>query len=184
MEPSIAPSADASTPDARLAKATPGSTVVLFTSVGERLTGKLFVYDSSTKSLGLEVQHPSSYYTILNASHITLESITPADAKFSYPTTPSQQQIEQREKRAVAERQAQARRIGKNVSSDAQRLFDALSKTVPCEWEEQAIIVMSTVRIAPPYTNVAVVSGSKAPPAQLERVRKMLMGERQRLHLT
>ncbi|KAG0041750.1 hypothetical protein BGZ83_001362 [Gryganskiella cystojenkinii] len=55
--------------------------------------------------------------------------------------------IQQREQQAVREAQAAAARIGVGVSSIAQDIFDALSKT----WAKDSIVVMDEVIIAPPY---------------------------------
>ena len=51
----------------------------------------------------------------------------------------------QRENAALA-------RIGVGVSSTAQSLFDAISKTYPCKWDGQTLVVVDEVRVASPYT--------------------------------
>ncbi|KAF9398217.1 hypothetical protein BGX21_008047, partial [Mortierella sp. AD011] len=59
--------------------------------------------------------------------------------------------IQQREQQAVREVQAAAARIGVGVTSIAQDIFDALSKTLPCRWAKDSIVVMDEVIISPPY---------------------------------
>ncbi|KAF9337285.1 hypothetical protein BG006_005496 [Podila minutissima] len=59
--------------------------------------------------------------------------------------------IQQREQQAIREAQVAAARIGVGVSSSAQDIFDALSKTLPCRWAKDSIVVMDEVIIAPPY---------------------------------
>ncbi|KAF9177324.1 hypothetical protein BGZ51_007180 [Haplosporangium sp. Z 767] len=59
--------------------------------------------------------------------------------------------IQQREQQAFREAQAAAARIGVGVSSIGQDIFDALSKTLPCRWANDQIVVMDEVIIAPPY---------------------------------
>lgn len=55
----------------------------------------------------------------------------------------------QREKMAIYERKKQ---LGSGVTSDAQFIFDQLSKTLSCKWHNDVIVVMDEVHIHPPYT--------------------------------
>lgn len=59
-------------------------------------------------------------------------------------------------------------------------MFDAIHKTMPCRWYGKTILVMDEVSIAAPYV---VGSCTAAEPHRdvLERVRKVLHAERQRL---
>ena len=43
--------------------------------------------------------------------------------------------------------QAEAAKTGIGVSNEAQQVFDALSKTMPCHWAQQSIIVLNEVRL-------------------------------------
>lgn len=58
---------------------------------------------------------------------------------------------EQRVERAVAEDRKMRARVGKDVSEEAQRLFDALAKTLPVRWDGSRIVVMDEVLITAPY---------------------------------
>lgn len=61
--------------------------------------------------------------------------------------------MKQREKEAVERMKKQLLRIGKGVSSEAQRLFDELSKTYSCRWNGKRIELQQLgVDISPPYT--------------------------------
>eukprot|EP00004_Rigifila_ramosa_P028174 TRINITY_DN9477_c0_g2_i2.p1 TRINITY_DN9477_c0_g2~~TRINITY_DN9477_c0_g2_i2.p1 ORF type:complete len:120 (-),score=33.47 TRINITY_DN9477_c0_g2_i2:40-399(-) len=71
-------------------------------------------------------------------------------------------------------------KIGVGVSPAAQMLFDALSKTMPCQWQQQAILVMEEILISPPY-QLSDCAGPAGP--TLERVKKVMHGELQRLQL-
>ncbi|XP_065053472.1 protein LSM12-like [Rhopilema esculentum] len=60
--------------------------------------------------------------------------------------------INRRLMEANSEKVQKAEKIGINVSSEAQALFDSISKLFPeCKWEGDNIVVMEEVRISPPY---------------------------------
>ncbi|CAF1976888.1 unnamed protein product [Brassica napus] len=87
-----------------------------------------------------------------------------------------------RAKEAVAVRQAEAdaERMGVGVTAEAQSIFDALSKTLPVQWENSDILVMKEVRVRSPYLSDCVFGGTDA---ANNRVKKVLELERRRLHL-
>ncbi|RKP04977.1 anticodon-binding domain-containing protein [Thamnocephalis sphaerospora] len=86
-----------------------------------------------------------------------------------------------REAKAIKEaHQAEARR-GVGVDKEAQDIFDALSKTLPCRWHEQTIVVLDEVLVEPPYT-VESCKANASSSSSLARVKK-LEGERKRLKL-
>jgi hypothetical protein len=71
---------------------------------------------------------------------------------------------------------------GVDVTAEAQSIFDAFSKTLPCRWAGKSIIVLDAIRVDEPYTSDAC----RAPANQahaLAQVRKVLDGERKRLKL-
>ncbi|KAG0223127.1 hypothetical protein BGW41_005702 [Actinomortierella wolfii] len=86
----------------------------------------------------------------------------------------------QRERQAVREAQAAAARIGVGVTSEAQDIFDALSKTLPCRWAKDSIVVMDEVIIAPPY-DAENCRANASSSNSLARVRKVLEGVKMRL---
>ncbi|KAF9931825.1 hypothetical protein FBU30_009521 [Linnemannia zychae] len=88
--------------------------------------------------------------------------------------------IQQREQQAVREAQAAAARIGVGVSSIGQDIFDALSKTLPCRWHKDQIIVMDEVIISSPYEPDNCKANASSSYI-LARVKKVLEGERSRM---
>ncbi|KAF9285029.1 hypothetical protein BGZ68_004200 [Mortierella alpina] len=88
--------------------------------------------------------------------------------------------IRQREQQAVREAQAAAARIGVGVSTVGQEIFDALSKTLPCRWAKDSIVVMDEVIIAPPYEPENCKANASSS-YTLARVKKVLEGERSRM---
>ncbi|CAG7901897.1 unnamed protein product [Brassica rapa] len=87
-----------------------------------------------------------------------------------------------RAKEALAVRQAEAdaERMGVGVTTEAQSIFDALSKTLPVQWENSDILVMKEVRVRSPYLSDCVFGGTDA---ANNRVKKVLELERRRLQL-
>lgn len=68
------------------------------------------------------------------------------------------------------ERQIKSRGVG--VTEQAQRLFDNLSKTMPCQWQNTTIEVFDAVLITSPYTlkNCTFKDGVEENSTIMERV--------------
>ncbi|KAK9276315.1 hypothetical protein L1049_005846 [Liquidambar formosana] len=87
--------------------------------------------------------------------------------------------LQAREESALRQRQRLSR-IGVGVTSEAQSIFDALSKTLPVRWDKTVIVVMNEVRVSSPYLPESVSGGT---PAANDRVKKVLEFERKRLQV-
>ncbi|KAL6562609.1 hypothetical protein OROGR_003616 [Orobanche gracilis] len=85
--------------------------------------------------------------------------------------------LQSREESAIRQAEADAERIGVGVTAEAQRIFDALSKTLPVRWEKTTIVVMNEVHVGSPYLPESVSGGT---PAANERVRKVILNLRRR----
>ncbi|XP_068641921.1 uncharacterized protein [Aristolochia californica] len=72
----------------------------------------------------------------------------------------------------------EAETIGIGVTSEAQSIFDALSKTLPVRWDSTIIVVTNEVRVSSPYLPENVTGGTSA---ANDRVKKVLEHERKRL---
>ncbi|GMY26166.1 protein LSM12 homolog [Fagus crenata] len=86
--------------------------------------------------------------------------------------------LQAREESAIRQAETEAERIGVGVTSEAQNIFDALSKTLPVRWDKTVIVVMKEVRVSSPYLPESVSGGT---PAANDRVKKVLDFERKRL---
>jgi len=86
--------------------------------------------------------------------------------------------IRGREESGLSEARARLGPNGSGVSPHARFVFDALSKTMPCRWDNEDIVVLDEVRISSPYS-INNVSGGSA--ASLARLRLVLEGEMKRM---
>ncbi|KAJ3054940.1 hypothetical protein HK097_000297 [Rhizophlyctis rosea] len=80
-----------------------------------------------------------------------------------------------REAQAVRAEQEKAAKIGVGVSSEAQQLFDAISKTYPTLWRGKDIVIMDEVIISAPYTleDIKVVAGKGTDGQLVSRIKKI-----------
>jgi len=55
------------------------------------------------------------------------------------------EKCKQREKKALEQAHTQARRVNDRVATEVQCIFDAVSKTLPCEWQGDTMVVLVSV---------------------------------------
>eukprot|EP00271_Cylindrocystis_brebissonii_P020092 TRINITY_DN6504_c0_g1_i1.p1 TRINITY_DN6504_c0_g1~~TRINITY_DN6504_c0_g1_i1.p1 ORF type:complete len:211 (-),score=43.09 TRINITY_DN6504_c0_g1_i1:326-958(-) len=157
------------------------------TTLGEDVEGEVLVYDK--KSNRLVIQNFGSTggrrnLRFINANFIKSFEVVgrtdlpPAAQIPAACLVLSMEQLRAREAAAIRQMEIEAERIGVNVSTEAQELFDALGKTYPVRWDATTIVVMDEVRVGPPHLPENVTGGS---PAAIERVKKVLVLERRRL---
>ncbi|CCI47354.1 unnamed protein product [Albugo candida] len=161
-----------------------GATISVKNHQGESIEGSVFTIDPVANFLILEER--TSKVTLKKKTHFfqldTLQQIKLVrmadgenDAELPHISEEELLRLEQRNKEN-AERALAS--IGNGVSPEAQAIFDALNKTMPCQWDKQNIWVMREVTIRPPYDVKDCVSSDQA---ALGRVRKVLEGEKSRL---
>lgn len=111
----------------------------------------------------------------------TLVSAPPTANGFASPpnTTPALTNVPTaallaRAEAAVARLKEAASRKNKNVSKEAQDLFDGISRTLPTRWDGNSIVVMDSVVISAPYRGEDCRAGNGVPATTLSRVRKVV----------
>ncbi|OVA16272.1 Anticodon-binding domain [Macleaya cordata] len=149
------------------------------TTLGDEFEGQIITFDRPSNILGSKTG-PRRNIRLLKANHIKEFNLLgqaedPLDIKKCYLDLNS---LQAREESAIRQAEIEAERIGVGVSSEAQSIFDALSKTLPVRWDKTAIVVMNEVRVSSPYLPENVSGGT---PAANERVKKVLELQRKKL---
>ncbi|BAT74643.1 uncharacterized protein HKW66_Vig0000800 [Vigna angularis] len=162
-----------------------GCLLSIRTTLGDEFEGQVVTFDRPSNILVL--QEPSKHgprrnIRLLKANYIKEFTFL---GQAEDPLDPSNcfldlTALQAREEIAIRQAEADAERIGVGVTSEAQSIFDALSKTLPVRWDKTVIVVMNDVRVSSPYHPDSVVGGT---PAANERVKKVLEFERKRLQL-
>jgi len=165
-----------------------GAVLRIVTTLGETIEGTMFAYDKASKMLVLQQtatgDGKASCRLVQTAFLKELEvrvppPSSPAGDKIKLPKT-QVQLVRDREQRAIAKAEEDAAFIGEGVTVRTQAIFDALRKTMPCEWKGQDILVLHEVRIPPPYLPSDCHGGGAA----LQRVRKVLTGVLEKIDKT
>jgi hypothetical protein len=156
------------------------------TASGEAFSGSVFTYDEGTKIAVLrtegEIINTHDVRVLNTEGCANVRSKPPASAvKFEPLPVVDRARSERREEANVKAAQASAANIGVGVTQEAQDIFDAIARTLPCSWEGPVIKVMDEVTIAPPYAVCAGVPGGDA--RAIERVQKVLVHEKTKLGL-
>ncbi|XP_058115461.1 uncharacterized protein LOC131258270 isoform X2 [Magnolia sinica] len=156
------------------------------TSLGDEIEGHIITFDRPSNILrpqeGTKTTGPRRNVRLLKATYIKEVSFLgqaeedPLDFKRCFLDLTT---LQSREESAIRQAEMEAERIGVGVTSEAQNIFDALSKTLPVRWEKTVIVVMNEVRVSSPYFPENVSGGT---PAANDRVKKVLELERKRLH--
>ncbi|GMI87802.1 hypothetical protein like AT1G24050 [Hibiscus trionum] len=160
-----------------------GCLLSIKTTLGDEFEGQIISYDRLSNILvlqeGLE-SGPRRNIRLLKADYIKDFSLLrqdedPLDVKKCFLDLTT---LQAREDSAIRQAESDSERFGVGVTSEAQTLFDALSRTLPVRWDKTVIVVMNEVRVSSPYLPESVSGGT---PAANERVRKVLEFERKRI---
>eukprot|EP00052_Salpingoeca_macrocollata_P008613 m.68136 g.68136 ORF g.68136 m.68136 type:complete len:185 (-) comp16679_c0_seq1:1244-1798(-) len=173
-----------------------GATVQLETVTGEQLKGQIYAYDEWTHTLVLRQPNSNTKSTfpfafdmrMVRADSITQASYVRAPAadaeeKIS-PSNVNVQVLRKKEHRAVEEAKRAVVQVGVGVSENAQKLFDAICRTMPAVWQKQDILVLDAVLITPPYRadDCRLVGSVADPDRMLQRIKTVVEGESKKLN--
>ncbi|KAJ4966754.1 hypothetical protein NE237_018603 [Protea cynaroides] len=169
-----------------------GCFLAIKTTLGDEFEGQIITFDRLSNILVIHIlcfgtqegskTGPRRNIRLLKANYIkefTLlgQAEDPLDLKKCYLDLPT---LQAREVAAIRQAEMEAERIGVGVTSQAQSIFDALSKTLPVHWDKTVIVVMNEVHVSSPYLPQNVTGGT---PSANERVKKVLEFERKSEHL-
>jgi len=164
-----------------------GLIVKVKTSLGEEVEGEIFSFDNNTNCVVLIERHKHSTikknFRLLKTSFVKeiqyLGKAENSDFELEPPPI-SVGRVRQKEYAAIRSMKEEISRIGVGVTQEAQEIFNALARTLPCKWSKESITVFDDVTIDPPYA----IENCRGPTAvSVERVKKVLEGERRRLRL-
>ncbi|CAL0305080.1 unnamed protein product [Lupinus luteus] len=162
-----------------------GCMLSIRTTLGDEFEGQVVTFDRPSNILVLQegFKHgPRRNIRLLKTNYIKDftflgQSDDPLDPNNCFLDLTA---LQTREELAIRQAEADAERIGVGVTTEAQSIFDALSKTLPVRWDKTVIVVMNEVRVGSPYNSESVIGGT---PAANDRVKKMLEFERKRLQI-
>ncbi|KAJ1661145.1 hypothetical protein IWQ61_000015 [Dispira simplex] len=150
-------------------------------------------YPPPTFQRNLVKNNQGKRFDIIKVNHIktiqitkaseTSESIHTPVSELLASTSPQcvhMEKVEQRYLQSMREAESAVAKIGVGVTQEAQYIFDALSKTLPCRWADNAIVVLDEIIIHSPYQPENCLANNPDS-TSLARVKKILQGERQRL---
>jgi hypothetical protein len=160
-----------------------GASVSGTTAAGDPFGGVVYSHDESLQLAVLRT--PGD---IQNSHHVQIVRTKGANVMHSIPPQNGEEKFEEKlpvidkgrqERRfetAVKAAQFVADNIGENVTEQAQEIFDALARTLPCRWKQQDIIVLDEITISPPYT-----TPTGGDDLFRDRIKNVLAHERRRL---
>jgi len=162
-----------------------GGKVRIKTSLGEDVSGEIFSYDSATNCVVLVQESAHSTlkksYRILKVNFVKeieyFGKSESAEPDLELPLV-NIARIRAKEASVLRNLRDEASRIGVGVSKEAQEIFNSLAKTLPCRWKDDSIVVFDEIIIKNPYQVSNCAGGD---PVMLDRVKKVLEGERRRL---
>jgi len=169
-----------------------GSSVAIETTLGERVEGVVYGFDRALNCVILQDAplNPTQKkaYRLINVGFIrkrTAGPVLPSSTIDVRPVRPVDMgRIRAKEAGALAEAKKEAARINTNVGTDAQKIFNALAKTLPCRWDNDTIVIFDDLRLASPYRVEDVLAGAMTSKNELDRVKRVLDGELRRLGLS
>ncbi|EPB82099.1 hypothetical protein HMPREF1544_11181 [Mucor circinelloides 1006PhL] len=167
-----------------------GRAIKIKTASNEEVEGLVYTYDRTTNCIVIDYSNSTSNanttaqtgrnlsFRIIKISHIkeivSLGEGISSNRKDYLPINQVQvDHLKSRESEALKGFQSQVSKIGVGVTKEGQDIFNALSKTLPCRWSKDTIVVMDEILIAPPY-GVENCKANATSSALLARVKKVV----------
>lgn len=168
-----------------------GARFEVTTASDEVFEGDLFCFDDKS-DVAVFRQHldhttaKSNLRFVSNSAIKSLKYVGPGRETIP-PSTPlppvNRDALIAKERAALEKAHTRASQIGVGVSKEAQQIFDALSRTYPCQWSGQTIIALDTIHISPPYTADACTC-TNGDLDGLARMKRVLEEHRKRITTT
>lgn len=161
-------------PDELSAASVIGTEVKVKVAGEEPIQGHVYTHDALSGCLVLNNKLESGKHEVrfILTNNISKSEVVSTGNQEPLETLPTVnvRALEEREKKAEVDAQLAIACIGKNVTEEAQEIFDALRKTYPCEWDESKIVVLGEAEVSFPYGK----DSCKGEGSVVERVKMIL----------
>eukprot|EP00753_Platysulcus_tardus_P009346 PLAT2000.1.p1 GENE.PLAT2000.1~~PLAT2000.1.p1 ORF type:complete len:203 (+),score=44.39 PLAT2000.1:58-609(+) len=173
-----------------LASSLVGVSVSITTSTGDVVEGEIYCYDPVTDTIALQQKaaHTTlkSAFHLIRTQHVKAMEVLALGSGDALPRSLPPVRMEDVEALEAEALRAEAERrlhLGVGVTKEAQQLYDAINKTMPCAWDGRAIVVLSVVYIHEPYVadSCELVEGGDE--RTLARVKRVVSAIRSKLRL-
>ncbi|XP_071774261.2 protein LSM12 homolog A-like [Centroberyx gerrardi] len=135
-----------------------GSQVSCLTCLGQQLRGEVVAFDPPARMLTLKCPPSSGQSHLSDVILVNLAFVSDVSVSTERAQTPpplaslNVTKLANRVRSQKEQKFSQAHAVSAGVSAAGQQLFSTIHKTIKeCKWQEQNIVVMDDVIIAPPY---------------------------------
>ena len=155
------------------------------TNTGALITGELYCLDPVTRAV--VIKDSTGACTLINAGSIAKisgdlsKASVPNPRKLGLTVQLDDNKIRDREMKAMVAAEKELESLNFEVDQQTQQLFDRMRNIFPCRWQGVEMILFDSLSIPPPYDVVKVCDGGNDD--GMERVKKVLAGERKKLGL-
>jgi hypothetical protein len=147
------------------------------TNTGAVITGELHCLDPVTHAV--VVKDSSGAYTKISGD--LGKASVPNPRKLGLTVQLDDNKIRDREMKSMVAAEKELDSLNFEVDPQTQQLFDRMRNIFPCRWQGVEMILFDSLSVAPPYDAVKVRNGGNDD--GMERVKKVLAGERKKLGL-
>lgn len=167
-----------------------GNAVRLRTTLNDEISGVIFAFEQHSGMLMLKEKGSHNGVANIRLLNVACVAETISDQPAEGPVDSELPVVDlergrKREEKALKQAEADYDRVGVGVSKEAQAIFEALHKTLPCKWRKKTIIVLDEVLVPEPYTVSSCTTEGRVltNPKALDRVRLIVRDARAKLGL-